>query len=106
MLITLEIESVIPYKPHNTPAAAADIGNPFLPHPGVHDQPICEAMAPFSAVAVEVDGVGTAQLLGGDEFQTIRDERRDRIGEEGDVFGGDESGKPAIGGFVPVGGGG
>ena len=39
---TLEIESVIPYKPYNTPAAAADIGNPFLRHPGVHDKPIGE----------------------------------------------------------------
>ena len=74
VLITLEIESVIPYKPHNTPAAAADIGNPFLRHPGVHDKPIGETMAPFTAVAVEVDGVGTTQLMGGDEFQPVGNE--------------------------------
>ena len=99
---TLEIESVIPYKPHNTPAAAADIGNPFLRHPGVHDKPIGETMAPFTAVAVEVDGVDTAQFCGCDEVQPIRDERRDGIGEEGYVFGGDESLLAAIGSFVPV----
>ena len=102
MRFTFEIESVIPYKPHNTPAAAADIGNPFLRHPGVHDKPIGETMAPFTAVAVEVDGVDTAQFCGCDEVQPIRDERRDGIGEEGYVFGGDESLLAAIGSFVPV----
>ena len=102
MRFTFEIESVIPYKPHNTPAAAADIGNPFLRHPGVHDKPIGEAMAPFSAVAVEVYGVGTAKFMGGDKGQTIRNERRDRIGEEQHVFSGDESLLAAIGSFVPV----
>ena len=99
---TLEIEPTILHKPHNTPAAAADIGNPFLRHPGVHDQPIGEAMAPFSTVPVEVDGVDTAQFCGCDEVQPIRDERRDGIGEEGYVFGGDESLLAAIGSFVPV----
>ena len=99
VILSLEIESVIPCKPHNTPAAAADIGNPFLRHPGVHDQPIGEAMAPFPAVAVEIDGVGTAQFCGCDEVQPIRNKRRDGIGEEGDVFGGDESLLAAIGGF-------
>ena len=105
VILSLEIESVIPCKPHNTPATAADIGNPFLRHPGVHDQPIGETMAPFSAVAVEVDGVGTTQLMGGDEFQPVGNEGRDGIKEERDVFSGDESGKPAGGGFVPAGSG-
>ena len=105
VIFAFEIESVIPYKPHYTPAAAADIGNQLLRHPGVHDQPIGEAMAPFTAVAVEVDGVGTAKFMGGDKFKPIWNKRRDGIGEEGDIFGGDEGEKPAIGGFVPAGSG-
>ena len=100
-----EIEPTVLHKPHNTPASAAGIGNTFLRHPGVHNQPIGETMAPFSSVAVEVDGVGTTQFMGCDEFQPVGDEGRDGIKEEGDVFSGDESGMPTIGGFVPVGSG-
>lgn len=42
------------------------------------------------------------QLVGCDVVQAFRDEGRDGIGMEGDVFGRDESLLSAIGGFVPL----